>query len=90
MFEAIWRKIMFEPEKVERFDLAEGFMDKSPDGYYVEWSEYEELREVYEKFKEALTYIAGIKNQLTGGDWDEIETARGCAKTALDRIGVEL
>lgn len=49
----------------------------------------EELLGKFREAREALVFIARIENRLDGGDWDEIEIARGCAKTALDSIAPE-
>ncbi|WP_274644655.1 hypothetical protein [Pseudomonas serbica] len=43
----------------------------------------EHVRRVKEDAFEALTAISEIEDKLNGGDWDEIEEARGIANAAL-------
>jgi len=55
----------------------------------VNTEDYDLLLEKFKEAREALVFIARIENRTYGGDWDEIEIARGCAKTALDSIAPE-
>jgi hypothetical protein len=48
---------------------------------------YDELQTKYGSLWNALNEIAGIANQTSGGDWDEIEKARDIALTALGMKG---
>jgi len=37
----------------------------------------------HQRLKEALERIAAIEDRMVGGDWEEIEEARGIARAAL-------
>lgn len=58
-------------------------------GYWTPWhiaqQAIDTLRAEVEALRGALEQIGAIGNDLGGGDWDEIEEARGIAFRALER-----
>lgn len=69
-----------ENETLNGNDPAEE-RDNYREAAWVAWKLVKPRLEAYEA---ALREIAAIENQDNGGDWDEIEQARGIARKALE------
>lgn len=66
---------------VERFHMPEW----SEDGGFGAMDHFVYARD-FDRLKTALQEISAIKDELFGGDWDEIERARNIANAALNEL----
>lgn len=74
----------------EPFPQGWGPESEARQSSYVNTSDYDLLLQKFKESREALVFIAKIKNSFSGGDWDEIQIARGCAKACLDSIAPDM
>lgn len=52
--------------------------------YHIKRKKLVEAADEIERLRCALAHITNIKNEMYGGDWDEIEHARTIARAALE------